>query len=204
MTWIVPPLLLALLAAHPAAAQERPVVFPTRDAAITYRLPNEGGEMRVSWLAARRLMRTELPGGLGFGVMDLASGSGFMAMTRERLVMDLPRGQFEGRSLAPSERARFTREGQDRVANTACTVWRVEDQGESSRVCMTADGVALRAESLGRPDSRLEALRVDYGPQDPARFERPRGYQSLPLPSGAGGLPRGTALPPPGLTLPPR
>lgn len=213
------PLLAALLAALPLAgqAQDRPVLFPQRDVTITYRLPDNAGEMQVSWLAARRLMRTDLPGGVGFGVMDVQAGTGFMAMPRERMLMDIPRGQFQGRTLAPSERARFTREGQDRIANTPCTVWRVEDQGEATRVCMTADGISLRAEGINRPNSRVEATALTYAAQDPARFQRPQGYQmpagipglggpagTMPgAPSGAG-LPRGTALPPPGVNIPPR
>lgn len=206
-------LLLALpLAAAPAAAQERPAIIPTRDVAITYRLPGEAGEMRVAWLAARRLMRTELPGGLGFSVMDPSTGTGFMAMTRERLVMEIGLGQFQGRALLPGEGARFTREGEARIANRPCTLWRVEQEGEAGRVCLTAEGIALRSEAIGRPESRIEAVSLDLAAQDPARFERPQGYQSLrmppaPPPSGAstgGGLPRGTALPPPGITMPAR
>lgn len=209
--------LLALLAAAPLAAQaqDRPVVFPQRDATITYRLPDNAGEMQVSWLASRRLMRTDLPGGVGFGVMDLQAGTGFMAMPQQRMVMDIPRGQFQGRTLAPSERARFTREGQDRIANTPCTNWRVEDQGETTRVCLTADGIALRAEGINRPNSRVEATAVTYTAQDPARFQRPQGYQAFQMPAGipglgtttappGAGMPRGTALPPPGVNMPPR
>jgi hypothetical protein len=207
--------LVALLAATPLAAQaqERPVLFPQRDVTITYRLPDNAGEMQVSWLAARRLMRTDMPGGVGFGVMDLQAGAGFMAMPQQRMIMDLPSGQFQGRSLTPSERARFTREGQDRIAGTPCTVWRVEDRGEATRVCMTADGVSLRAEGLNRPNSRLEAVSISYTAQDPARFQRPQGYQAFQMPAGLpGGLgapggagpPRGSALPPPGVNIPPR
>ncbi|WP_037300052.1 hypothetical protein [Rubritepida flocculans] len=200
------------LAAAPASAQERPALIPARDVAITYRLPGEGGEMRVAWLAARRLMRTELPGGLGFSVMDPASGAGFLAMTRERMVMDITRAQFQGRGLLPGEDARFTREGEARILGRPCTLWRVEQQGEAGRVCLTPEGFALRSEALGREGSRLEAVALDLAAQDPARFERPQGYQSLRLPPaaapsatpGGGGLPRGTALPPPGLVMPPR
>lgn len=198
-----------------AQAQDRPMLFPQRDVTITYRLPDNAGEMQVSWLAARRLMRTDMPGGVGFGVMDMQAGTGFMAMTRERMLMDIPRGQFLGRTLAPSERARFTREGQDRIANTPCTIWRVEDQGEATRVCMTADGISLRAEGINRPNSRVEATAVTYAAQDPARFQRPQGYQAFQMPAGipglgsttappGAGLPRGTALPPPGVNIPPR
>ncbi|MCX8134095.1 MAG: hypothetical protein N3D18_09045 [Roseococcus sp.] len=206
-------LVLALpLAVVPVSAQERPILIPARDVAITYRLPGEAGEMRVAWLAARRLMRTELAGGLGFSVMDPASGTGFMAMTRERLVMEIGRGQFQGRGLLTGEGARFTREGEARIAHRPCTLWRVEQEGEASRVCLTEEGFMLRSEAVGRPESRIEAVSLEVAAQDPARFDRPAGYQSLRLPpvpptSGAatgGGLPRGTALPPPGLALPAR
>jgi hypothetical protein len=52
----------------------------------------------------------------------------------------------------------------------------------------------------------MEATSVTYGTQDPTRFQRPTGYQTLQPPGGAaGGAPsRGTALPPPGMTSPSR
>lgn len=210
-------LLAAILLATslPALAQERPAMFPTRDVAVTYRVTTEGqppGEMRMAWLAARQLMRMDMPGGQGWIVMDAAGGSAFMAMEGQRMIMDMPASGVSARMM-PKPNARFTREGPARIANTDCVNWRMEEQGQSTRLCMTADGVMLRTESLsgqGAGRGLLEATSITFGAQDAARFQRPAGYQSLQLPPGmsgaapGGGMPRGTALPPPGLTTPGR
>ena len=217
--------LVALLVAFPAVAQDRPAVIPTRDVAVTYRAASGGdaGEMRISWLPARGLMRIDMPGGQGWMLMDTRAGTGFMVMDAQRMIMELPTGAAAP-GMMPSAAARYTREGSARVANLDCVNWRIEDRGQSGRVCLTADGVMLRAEG-GRTgagpgaspgaEGRLEATAVTFGAQDPARFQRPAGYQALQMPGatgaapaeatpGPGGqsLPRGTALPPPGLPQP--
>ncbi len=207
-------LVTILLAANlPAWAQDRPAMFPTRDVAVTYRVTAEGqppGEMRMAWLAARQLMRMDMPGGQGWIVMDAAGGSAFMAMEGQRMIMDMPASGVSARMM-PSATARFTREGPARIANTDCVNWRMEERGEITRLCMTADGVMLRTESLsglGPGRGLLEASSISFGAQDAARFQRPAGYQSQQLPPGmsgaatGGGMPRGTALPPPGLIMP--
>lgn len=208
--------LLLICLSTPALAQDRPAITPTSDVAVTYRVSGEGqpaGEMRMSWLAARNLMRMDMPGGQGWIVVDMAAGSAFLANDAQRMVMEMPATGVSAR-MTPSVNARFTREGNARVANTDCVNWRMEEQGQAARVCMTADGVMLRTESLGAPGPGrgvMEATSVAYGPQHAARFQRPTGYQGLQLPGlgggapGAGqGMPRGTALPPPGLSPPGR
>lgn len=203
--------LLAVLLAGPALAQDRPQLLPTRDVTVTYRVVVQGqppGEMRLSWLVARNLMRMDMPGGQGWMVLDTNAGTAFMVMDAQRMVMDIPASGVPG-GVAPNPNARFTREGPARIANTECVNWRMEDQGQSARICLTREGVALRTESLGgaRADSSvMEATAVTFAPQDAARFQRPAGYQGLQLPPamGQGGMPRGTALPPPGLMPPGR
>ncbi|MBS7792358.1 hypothetical protein KTR66_20365 [Roseococcus sp. SDR] len=209
------PLLLLLALAAPAMAQERPTLTPARDVAVTYRVTAEGappGEMRMSWLAQRRLMRMDMPGDQGFIVLDMGGGTAFMAMAAQRMILDMPATPIAAR-MAPSAEARFTREGPARIANTDCVNWRVEEQGQAARICLTTDGVMLRSETLSRNATGpvpglLEAIQVSFGPQDAARFQRPSGYQNLQLPPpaqiGAGGMPRGTAIPPPGLNMPGR
>lgn len=204
---------LALGSPGLAMAQDRPAITPARDVAVTYRVNVEGqppGDMRMSWLAARRLMRMDMPAGQGWIVVDMGAGTAFMAMEAQRMIMEMPASGVAGR-MAPRPDARFTREGPARIANTDCVNWRVEEQGQSSRICLTADGVMLRSESLSREGADrglLEATQVTFGPQDAARFQRPSGYQNLQLPPpaqiGAGGMPRGTAIPPPGVTMPGR
>ncbi len=205
------PLALLLLSPLAAQAQERPVIFPTRDVTVTYRASGDGqpAEMRMSWLSAQRLMRMDLPGGQGYMIVNQANGQGFMVMQPMRMIMDMPAGaNGMARFTQASENARFTREGTDRVANSPCTIWRIEDRGDTARVCSTADGVMLRASAAsGQNRGTLEATLVEYVAQDASRFVRPQGYQTMQLPSGASGAGappgafpgRGTALPPPGV-----
>ncbi len=208
-------LLLAATIAVPVAvqAQDRPVYFPTRDVTVTYRASADGqpAELKMSWAASQGLMRMDMPGGQGYMIVNSATGQGFMVMSQMRMIMDMPASQQGmARFTRASDSARFTREGTDRVANTPCTIWRVEDRGETARICSTADGVTLRAQGgSGNNRGNMEATLVEYGSQDASRFARPAGYQTMQIPNGGGGPPggpsgampgRGTALPPPGVT----
>jgi hypothetical protein len=179
--------------ALPAAAQDRPPLTPTRDVAITYRLIGEGAQqaagqaMVVQWLAAQQLMRTDMPG-LGYSVTDHRSQRAFMVMEQMRMIMDLPIQQAMQQGM-PSAGASFRREGSATIAGHDCAIWVVQDGASQGRSCVTADGVVLRAEGThqGRTGG-MEATQVVFGPQDPARFQRPQGYQSMPagMPPGMG------------------
>jgi hypothetical protein len=195
-----------ILLSLPAWAQDRPQLTPARDVTVTYRTSGEGEaqEMQMSWLTARGLLRVDMPGGQGWLVTDTRGSSGFMVMEAQRTVMELPAGRNPGAMATLRDSARYTREGADRVAGLPCIVWRIEEGGATNRACVTADGVMLRAATGGARQAVMEAVSVRQAPQDPARFERPRGFQSFQMPGGvpqgAGAtLPRGTALPPPGL-----
>jgi len=181
-------LLLGLAAATlatPALAQDRPPLFPTRDVAVTYRVtggPQPVNEMSMSWHAAQQLMRVDLPGGLNFMVADQQNQRGFMVMEAQRMVMDVPMGQAAGHIQA-LQNARFTRMGQDRVVDTACTVWRYEGPSQNGTACITEDGVMLRSDTAAQGRQvRMEAIRIAYGAQPLARYQRPQGYQAMQMP----------------------
>jgi hypothetical protein len=220
-----------MMAATPAMAQDRPAsLFPTRDATITYRINSDGpvSQSTMAFQAATRTMRMDM-GQQGYLVADQRAGTGFMVMPQQRMIMDMPASQNPAARLGrESATARFTREGADRVANTPCTNWRVEDQGQSARMCVTNDGLTLRVAN-GQGQTMMEATQVDYSAIDASRFARPQGYQAMQLPPGMaemmarqgaqggaqGGAPgaapgtapngqpfpqRGSAVPPPGMT----
>ncbi len=187
----------ALIAAMPIAAQaqDRPQIYPTRDVAVTYRVSGgqvQGAEMTMMWSAAQRLMRMNMPGGMGYMVADHQNQRGFMVMEPTRMIMDVPMAQAASyqRDL---ENARFTRGGTAKVAGTDCTIWRYENRGQSGEACVTADGVMLRASGNAQgQQGSLEATRVSYGPQDAAQFRRPQGYQTMQMPQG---MPQGMGTP---------
>jgi hypothetical protein len=175
-----------------AQAQDRPQIFPTRDVAVTYRVAGQGqqAELTMQWAAAPRLMRMNMPGGVGYIVADHQNQRGFMVMEAMRTIMDVPLAQAAGmqRDL---ENAQFTRAGTEKIAGTDCTVWRYQGASQSGEACITADGVMLRAQGSAQgQQGRMEATRVAYGAQDAAQFRRPQGYQTMQMPQGIpGGMP---------------
>jgi hypothetical protein len=179
------------LGAVPAPAQDRPPLFPTRDVAVTYRTLGEAAQLptiTMSWLAAQQLMRSDMPG-MGYMIMDHRNQRAFMVVEQARMVMDIPTGQAMAQA-GPPPNATFRREGAATVAGHACTIWSYQDGADQGRACVTNDGVMLRAEATaqGRRGG-LEATQVAFGPQDPARFQRPQGYQSMQGMPGMPGMP---------------
>ncbi|MDQ2804744.1 MAG: hypothetical protein M3Y41_19465, partial [Pseudomonadota bacterium] len=80
--------------------------------------------------------------------------------------------------------AHFQRQGTDRVAGLACTLYAVQDRHGAGTLCVTADGVPLRGNGAydGKPGS-FTALSVDYAPQPASLFAPPPGYLQLALPT---------------------
>lgn len=182
----------ALLVALPLAAQaqDRPQIYPTRDVAVAYRVSGQGqgAELTLQWSAAQRLMRMNMPGGVGYMVADHQNQRGFMVMEAMRTIMDVPMDQAAGAQQA-MENANFTRGGTEKIAGTDCTVWRYQGRDQNGEACITADGVMLRAQGSAQgQQGRMEAVRVTYGTQDPAQFRRPQGYQSMQVPQGVPGM----------------
>lgn len=186
---------MALAAGLPIAdlaAQERPPLYPTRDVSITYRVtgaraPQGMPNITLSWLAAAQAMRMDM-GGMGYLVADHRAQRSFMVMEQMRMVMDLP--MENAQTSLPAE-GRFRRTGSATVAGLPCTLWNYEHGGDRGTACVTADGVTLRAEgSSGGQSGGMEATQVAYGTQDPARFQRPQGYQTMQMPQGAPAMPR--------------
>lgn len=174
----------AEIAAGPAVAQDRPLLLPERDVAVVYRLvggPPSAPEMRMAWLAGEGRQRIEVPGGGRATVVDHKDlGASFIVSDEHRVVIPLPGrvGASMGLPGGAGPAGRFTRTGTAAYAGLPCTVWRYEDEKQTGEACITADGVMLRG--VGTQDGRtggVEAVRVDYGPQDPARFRRPEGYR---------------------------
>jgi hypothetical protein len=185
----------APMMAHPAVAQDRPPLFPTRDVSVTYRITQArpGAQpalpgMTLSWLAAAQTMRVDLAG-MGWMVADHRAQRGFMVMEQMRMVMNIPMDQVAAHTgLSPT--ARFRRTGSATVAGHGCTIWSFEDGSDRGTACVTTDGVMLRAEGAAQGQSgTMEATQVTYGAQDPARFRLPAGYQTMQMPQGMPGLP---------------
>lgn len=208
----LPGLLLSGLALPGAAmAQGAPAnLRPTRDVAVTYRLtglPAQAApgapaaapqEMRMAWSVTEGKQRVDPPGGMGWMLIDRRGNSAVMVMEPQRMVLSLPPEAAAAMSQDAPPDARFTRKATARIAGQSCTEWDVVVPQGTSTICVTEDGVMLRASSPlpdGSGVSRLEATEVRYGTQDPARFRVPVGFQEMQMPTQppAGGPAAGSA-----------
>lgn len=188
--------LALLLGALPAFAQ--PSLTPKRDYAATYRMegmgPVGGTAMSIAYSAALKMQRME--GGPMGGVMLLNPTTGTLTMLQPELrsYMELTGGRADQAPWLDSNRYRFERTGSDRVANTACTVWKMmEGTTQRGTVCATDDGIMLRAEfDHDGNHGKIEATSFALATQPPENFRVPAGYTKMEMP----GMPPGMGRPP--------
>lgn len=186
--------LLAAAAAAPAMAQPaptRPTLLPTRDVAVTYRLEGSDkvrGDIDASWSASQRLLRVDNDSAPGWVLVEERTRRASMVM-QQGLVMRLPDSPEIAMLMEdPASQGQVTRLGPRTVAGLRCTDWRLDRRdGKGGTACLTADGVLLRLQQSGRREV-LQATRVAYAPQDPARFRLPAGAPQITLPQGLRGL----------------
>ncbi|HET7884085.1 MAG TPA: hypothetical protein VFL55_24575 [Acetobacteraceae bacterium] len=168
--------LLCLAWAMPALA-EQPLLRPNRDVDVTYRSATPQGtlEQRVRWLAAAQTMRIDpAPSGLHVIIDYLARRMSVVRdATRSVVEMTAPDG-MAGLAGAGTTMS-FVRRGEATVAGEHCTEWQTQDRdSHPALVCVTSDGVLLRAGSEGQV--RVSAVSVHYAPQDPGAFRVPSDY----------------------------
>lgn len=174
-------LLLPLFVPGVAAAQDRPLLQPTRDVEVTYQTAPGGTatEQRTRWLAAEHRMRLDTPAPGLYMIVDYAARRMSMVSDRDRGVVDMAAGAGPlpgGAGGAPG--GAYARRGTDRVAGLPCTEWQTTDsEGAATLACITDDGVMLRARR--GTEVLVQAARVRYGPQDPAAFRVPDGYRRV-------------------------
>jgi hypothetical protein len=164
-------LVAAGLMALPLYAQlpARPPAHPTRDVDVTYHV-GDGRRLlteRMRWQATTQRQRVDPPTAGLFVVIDYRAGRMQTVRLADRLVLDM--------AAPPTAEGQYARQGEDQVAGLACTNWEsTASDGRRTVACITADGVMLRATTGGQV--LLEAVAVDYAPQDPALFAAPDGF----------------------------
>jgi hypothetical protein len=159
------------------AAGPAPVVQPTRDVDVTYKVPVPGQAdtamlQRLRFSAVLHRQRLDLPTSGNWMVIDFSAHRMAMVRDESREVVDLPAPPT---AVLPGGGNGFTLVGPGIVAGLACTEWRTHDvRGGESAVCYTDDGVLLRARQGDRV--LMEATRVVYAAQGEAVFKAPEGY----------------------------
>jgi hypothetical protein len=165
----------------PTPPADRPLTLPTRDVDVTYRLGQINPatapaiiEQRLRWDAASGMLRVDPPTPGLYVILDTHTRQMTTVRTRDRTILVLD-GVGPAAGGLPGGGGKFIREGESRVASLTCTQWLTTDlAGAPALICVTADGVMLRAVTAGR--TVLEATKVTYGPLDPAIFQPPAGY----------------------------
>jgi hypothetical protein len=171
-----------------AAGGERPVLRPLHDVDVTYELDTGGGsplQERLRWNAASQRLRIDPPAPGLYVIIDLAARRMSTVRMTERTVIEMAAPDNVA-GMPDSAAAGAVRQGADVVAGLACTEWDMTDAaGEPVRVCLTDDGVLLRARAGGR--TLLSAETVHYGPVDAALFQVPAAYARQKLGPQPGG-----------------
>jgi hypothetical protein len=193
---------LILLLATPALAQQRPLVQPSRDVAVSYQvrgvavpgMPPGPQRMEVAYSAVEQRLLLASPGyPQGYAVVALAARSILLVLPAARAYIPMPMRGPEMALLSGDPGLSFTASGSDRVAGLRCTVWRIVETGAGGRpdrqtgsrrggsACITADGVLLRGDD-GRGGRSVVATSVRYGHQPAARFAVPQGFHRIEMP----------------------
>ena len=178
---IKPLALLACLMAVPAFADERPATIPTRDVDVTYEIFGSSGgaaqmlSERMRWDVAAGRMRVDPPTSGVYMLLDYRSHRLVAVREAERTFIEMDAG---GATATPGvgRNATFRKLGAGTVAGVGCTEWDTRDSGgKPVLVCLTNDGVLLRARDVDR--TLISAASVTYGPADPSAFAPPAGFR---------------------------
>ena len=175
-------LLLAVLVAHPALAQERPLLVPSRDVDIIYRVAGPDGplEQRLRWGVGIAKLRVDPPSPGVFLVLDLAAHRLATVRESDRTVLEVP----SAATMLPGAASggTFIRRGTAEVAGLACTQWAtIDNGGHPTLICVTEEGVLLRAAGDGRVLALATAVR--YAPQGEAVFRIPADFGRISPPA---------------------
>lgn len=171
------------------AADRAPIYLPIRDVTVMYRVSGRAAqqvrELNVRYSAARRLLRVETEDrGMGYLLVDPARRNARMVVPGLGQFIDLPLAHDRRAALLFGDGLRFTRRGKARIAGRECMDWDVQSDRDTATVCLTPDGVLLRAQGRSGDiaDSSIVATRVDDTPLAPALFQLPAGGGGINLP----------------------
>ena len=165
-------------------ADGRPPTVPTRDVDVVYqtaRSDRAGHEQvlsqRMRWNAALGRQRVDPPVSGVYMVLDYRSHRMMAVHDADRSVLELNAARATA-TPGLAKGAPLAAAGSATVAGLPCTEWSTRDSaGQPAIVCLTADGVLLRATSGNHV--LIEATSVTYGKLDPALFDAPQGYRRI-------------------------
>jgi Domain of unknown function (DUF4412) len=184
---------LFLAVAAPAYAEDGPQIFPTRDVTVTYETASKK-DITVAYSAA--LHRARLDGMSAqhtYAIVQHDKDQMVLVMPERQMVMRMPEPPAMKSAISMQGFSSAKRVGSATVAGVSCTVWAVHNEDGDGDICVTSDGVLLRARGKDKSgnSSLMQATKVDYHALPASEFEVPAGYHAMNIP----GMPPG-AMPP--------
>jgi hypothetical protein len=194
-TWVGPALALLLGSASNAPAQQsdRPLMLPTSDVVVVYRLdrgPLDGPHKLQATYSAQgqrvrldyfRWVEAKVP--FLIRIFDRPRDRQIVIYTERKTYTDQPIGNSPNPGAFLREDTVFTRQGRDTVAHAPCTQWRIDFRDRSSggdSACVTDDGIALRLASASPDFASLIAISVHYETPSEAAYQPPPGFRPEP------------------------
>lgn len=192
--WLV---ILAIVACGSAQAQEAPVLAPTRDVTVSYDLTGANVASGPSWMTASwvkvtyadhnervRLDFYAFPGSdtpFGSIIWDRPANHVWSLLPEQKSYYQLPAAGRPNPGLFLNDKMKFSRVGTMTIAGVACTNWQVSNgKGYKGSVCVTRDGVVLRA-TRNKPEAgRIEATAITFGTPPKDAFKVPPDLKLRP------------------------
>lgn len=179
-----------------AQPAQGPIMLPTRDVVVTYRIDNTPSgaarKLEVAYSRSGERIRIDY-------FRQVESNSAYQSVVFDRpddrimLIVPESKAYIEnsigdstnpGAFLKPG--MQFTRDGTATVANTPCTEWRTRqpDRNDDLGVaCVAADGVVLRLAAARPTEPSLTALHVQYVSPSDTLFDAPAGFTRIRRPN---------------------
>jgi len=186
------------IAATPAAAQQPKLFQPSRDVMVEYHVDgtrpgdHRSDTLRMFFTDGGMKMRIEPVGQPGYSIVDRRTHSMVVVMAQQHMYMEMSYDPSRVMAFDATD-ATFARVGTDTVAGIACTVYDAQRQGRHGQVCLSNDGLMLRAKSeTPGQQGGMEATSVTYAPQPAGLFVPPSDYQKMDMAN------MGHGMPPPG------
>ncbi len=164
----------------------RPVIVPTREASVLYRVSFGGNppiELRVTALPNGGTMRIDLPD-FTYMLVNQADKRLAMVVPNDQTVIDVPWSDSPVDQFVLNARMKFARRTADTVAANRCTIWEMTVDRTRGAVCVTDDGVLLRSVNQDETGRRniIDAVSVSYTPAPANEFLPPPGFKHTTAP----------------------
>jgi hypothetical protein len=171
------------------------VMQPTRDVVVDYHVagvaPAQGRSdtVRMYFTEHGTKLRIEPVGQPNYSIMDRTAKRMVIVMPTQHIYMEMP---YDPRRVMAFESAdvTFSKRGTDTIAGIGCTIYDTTRQNLSGQVCLSDDGLLLRAKSNdpAQAGAGVEATQVTYGPQPASLFAPPPDFQKMDVAGIARGM----------------